>query len=59
MKKLIRSSRGKCLCQSLYQCHDCAGYVPCNDNLVPARCVNLDPADCVTCHFKEKKSCCA
>ena len=57
--KITRSSRGKCQCQSLYQCHGCGGYQPSQDKFCPAMCAYLDRADLVTCRHKEEKSFCA
>jgi hypothetical protein len=49
--KTVRSSRGRCMCQTRIDMHDCSGYQPRSDHVA---CRHLDEAT-TRCVFGDKK----
>lgn len=49
--KTIKSSKGRCLCQSLEVMKECAGYAPMGIGSLPEICVWLYAWDGTTCLF--------
>lgn len=49
--KTIKSSKGRCLCQSLEQMQECKHYVPIGIGWQPERCAWLRTWDGTTCLF--------
>lgn len=52
----VKSSRGKCLCCTLLESHDCGGYSPIQSGPAPAICKWLDSISGSLCNFEGGKS---
>lgn len=49
----IKSSRGKCLCGTLFERHDCGGYEPVQELPKPAECKWLSLVDNSLCNYRK------